>query len=124
RTLIQAERRVVAELKVVYEPVTLVVSLKGWVRAIKGHEIDAAALAFKPGDGLYGTFACRSVETLLVFGSAAKGSGRVYSVPVASLPGGRGDGQPITSLIDLEPGTQLVHYYAGPADATLLLAST
>ena len=124
RTLIQADKRVVAEIKVVDEPVTVVVSLKGWVRALKGHEIDAAALAFKPGDGLYGTFACRSVETLLVFGSAAKGSGRVYSVPVASLPGGRGDGQPITSLIDLEPGTQPVHYYAGPADATLLLANT
>jgi len=124
RTLIQADKRVVAEIKVVDEPVTVVVSLKGWVRALKGQEVDVATLAFKPGDGFYGTFACRSVDTLLVFGSAAKGSGRVYSVQVASLPGGRGDGVPITSLIDLEPGTQPVHYYAGPADAMLLLANT
>ena len=89
------------------EPVTVVVSAKGWVRALKGHEVDAATLAFKAGDALYGTFACRSVDTLLVFGSAAKGSGRVYSVAVAALPGGRGDGVPITTLIDLEPGTQV-----------------
>jgi topoisomerase-4 subunit A len=64
------------------------------------------------------------VDTLLVFGSAAKGSGRVYSVAVAGLPGGRGDGVPVTSLIDLEPGTQPAHYFAGPADATLLLANS
>ena len=48
-----------------------------------------------PGS-LLATFACRSVETLLVFGSAAKGIGRVYSVAVGSLPGGRGDGVPVT----------------------------
>jgi topoisomerase-4 subunit A len=65
--------------------------------------VDASALQFKAGDGLLATFACRSVETLLVFGTAAKGSGRVYSVAVSSLPGGRGDGVPVTSLIDLEP---------------------
>ncbi|GCL61160.1 DNA topoisomerase IV subunit A [Pseudaquabacterium pictum] len=124
RTLIQAEKRAVAEIKVVDEPVTVVVSQKGWVRALKGHEVDASALQFKAGDGLLATFNCRSVETLLVFGSAAKGSGRVYSVAVSSLPGGRGDGVPVTSLIDLEPGTQPAHYFAGAADATLLLASS
>ena len=60
RTLIQAEKKAVAEVKVIDEPVTIVVSLKGWVRALKGHEIDAATLAFKAGDSLYGTFPCRS----------------------------------------------------------------
>jgi len=120
RTLIQADKRAVAEVKVVDEPVTVVVSLKGWVRALKGHEIDAAAQVFKAGDGLYGTFSCRSVDTLLVFGS----NGRVYSTPVAGLPGGRGDGQPITTLIDLESGTQPAHYFAGSAAQTLLLAHT
>ena len=62
------------------EPVTVVVSLKGWVRALKGHELEPSSLAFKAGDALYGTFACRSVDTLLVFGS----NGRVYSVPVSA----------------------------------------
>jgi topoisomerase-4 subunit A len=124
RTLIQTEKRAVAEIRVVDEPVTVVVSAKGWVRALKGHEVDASSLQFKAGDVGYGNFACRSVDTLLVFGSAAKGSGRVYSVPVSALPGGRGDGLPVTSLIDLEPGTQPAHYFAGAAQATLLLANS
>jgi topoisomerase-4 subunit A len=124
RTLIQAEKRTVAEIRIVDEPVTVVVSLKGWVRALKGHEIDPSTLAFKAGDALYGTFACRSVDALLVFGSEAGGVGRVYSTPVAQLPSGRGDGQPITTLIDLEPGTQPAHYFAGHAGTTLLLSAT
>ena len=106
RTLIQAEKKAVVEVKVVDEPVTVVVSAKGWVRARSGHGHEAASFAFKAGDGLYGTFECRTVDTLLVFGTAPR-PGRVYSVPVAMLPGARGDGQPVTTLIELETGTQL-----------------
>ena len=120
RTLIQAEKRAVVEIKVVDEPVTVVVSEKGWVRARSGQGHDPASFAFKSGDALYGTFECRTVDTLLVFGS----NGRVYSVPVSALPGARGDGQPVTTLIELESGTQLAHYFAGPASATLLLSAS
>jgi topoisomerase-4 subunit A len=120
RTLIQEERRAVAEVKVIDEPVTVVVSLKGWVRALKGHEVDPATLAFKAGDSLYGAFPCRTVDPLIVIGS----NGRVYSTAVAGLPGGRGDGQPITTLIELESGTQPAHYIAGAPTQTLLLAGT
>jgi topoisomerase IV subunit A len=120
RTLIQAEKKAVAEIKVVDEPVTVVVSSKGWVRARQGHGHEAASFAFKAGDGLYGTFECRTVDQLIIFGD----NGRVYSVPVASLPGARGDGQPITTLIDLESGTQPLHYFAGPGNATLLLSGS
>lgn len=120
RTLIQEDRRAVAEVKIVDEPVTVVVSLKGWVRALKGHEVDPNGLAFKAGDALYGTFPCRSVDCLLVFGS----NGRVYTVAASGLPGGRGDGVPITTLIDLEAGTQVAHYWAGSAEQVLLLANT
>ncbi len=120
RTLIQAEKKAVLEVKVVDEPVTVVVSEKGWVRARTGHGHEASSFAFKAGDGLYGTFECRSVDTLLVFGS----NGRIYSVAVSLLPGGRGDGQPVTTLIELETGTQLLYYFAGPASANLLLSSS
>jgi len=120
RTLIQEEKKAVAEVKVIDEPVTVVVSEKGWVRARTGHGHEASAFAFKSGDGLYGTFECRTVDTFVAFGS----NGRIYSVPVASLPGARGDGQPVTTLIDLESGTQLLHYVAGPAGATYLLSSS
>ena len=120
RTLIQEEKKAVAEVKVVDEPVTVVISQKGWVRARQGHGHEATSFAFKAGDGLYGTFECRTVDQLIVFGT----NGRVYSVPVAALPGARGDGQPITTLIDLESGTQPAHYFAGPTSATLLLSSS
>ena len=120
RTLIQAEKKAVVGIKVVDEPVTVVVSSKGWVRSRNNHGHEADSFAFKAGDGLHGTFECRTVDTLIVFGS----NGRVYSVPVASLPGARGDGQPITTLIELESGTQPLHYFAGPANAMLLLSST
>ena len=124
RTLIQAEKKAVLEIKVLDEPVTVVISSKGWIRARTGHGHDAASFAFKAGDDLYGTFECRTVDTLLVFGTAAKGSGRVYSIAVSLLPGARGDGQPVTTLIELEAGTQPAHYFAGPAGATLLLSSS
>ena len=129
RTLIQAEKKVVFEVKVLDEPVTVVVSSTGWIRARGGHGHDAASFAFKEGDGLYGTFECRTVDTLLVFGSTAKTAsencvGRIYSVAVSLLPGARGDGQPVTTLIELESGTRPLHYFAGPANATLLLSSS
>ena len=136
RTLIQAEKKAVLEVRVVDEPVTVVISQKGWARAQKGWARDRTAgngaatgagngatmpeYTFKAGDALYGAFECRSVDTLLAFGS----NGRLYSVPVASLPGARGDGQPVTTLIELESGTQLVHFFAGPAAALLLLANS
>ncbi|MDI9331968.1 MAG: DNA topoisomerase IV subunit A [Alphaproteobacteria bacterium] len=120
RTLIQAEKKTVAEIKIIDEPVTVVVSEKGWVRARTGHGHDPAGFAFKAGDGLYGTFECRTIDVLLAFGS----NGRVYSVPVSSLPGARGDGQPVTTLIELEAGTQLVHHVAASAQAVLLLSGS
>jgi topoisomerase IV subunit A len=60
------------------------------------------------------------VDLLLGFGS----NGRVYTVPVSMLPGARGDGQPVTTLIDLEPGTHLLHYFAGAPGAWLLLSGS
>ena len=120
RTLIQEEKKAVAEVKVVDEPVTVVVSDKGWVRARTGHGHDPSSFAFKAGDELYDTFECRTVDQLIAFGS----NGRVYSVPVASLPGARGDGQPVTTMVDVESGTQLVHYFAGPPTLTLLLSNS
>ena len=130
RTLIQAEKRAVAEVRVVDEPVTVIVSQKGWVRTQKGWASERAngaaapEYSFKSGDALYGAFECRTVDTLLVFGTAKDKGVRVYTVPVASLPGGRGDGQPVTTLIDLDSGTHVAHYFAGPLGANLLLSNT
>ncbi len=119
RTLIQPEQRAVAEVRVVDEPVTVIVSQKGWLRTQKGHGL-ALDLAFKPGDALYATFECRSVDPLVVLGS----DGRAYTLAVSDLPGGRGDGQPVTAFITLAPGTQALHYLAGPPALLLLLLWT
>ncbi|WP_321964358.1 DNA topoisomerase IV subunit A [Paraburkholderia sp. J7] len=120
RTLIQQEKRASFEQRVVDEPVTVVVSQKGWVRALKGHGLDTQGFTFKAGDGLYAAFQCRTPDTLIAWGS----NGRVYSVSIANLPGGRGDGVPVTSLIELEAGTHLLHYFAANAEQPLLLASS
>jgi len=120
RTLIEEAERAVAEQKLIDEPVTVVLSQKGWARARQGHGHDAQQFGFKAGDALYAAFECRTVDTLLAFGS----NGRVYSIAVAQLPGARGDGVPVTTLIELEPGTRLLHYFAGAATTPLLLAST
>lgn len=120
RTLIEAAERAVIEQKVIDEPVTVVMSQKGWVRARTGHGHDASQFTFKAGDDLYACFECRTVDNLFAFGS----NGRIYTVPVASLPGARGDGVPVTTLIEMAPGSRLLHYFAGPADTSLLLAST
>jgi topoisomerase-4 subunit A len=120
RTLIHEAERAAVELKVVDEPVTVIVSDKGFVRARSGHGHDPLQFAFKTGDALYQAFECRSVEQLIAIGS----NGRVYSVPVAQLPSARGDGAPVSSMIELEAGSRLVGYVAGAHDAPLLLAAS
>jgi topoisomerase-4 subunit A len=122
RTLIEEAQKAVIEQKVIDEPVTVVISDKGWVRARTAHGHDIAQFTFKAGDALYGAFECRTVDNLLVFGS----NGKVYSVPVAALPGARGDGVPITTLIELGSGSgaRIAHYFAGPSDIKLLIASS
>ena len=120
RTLIEAAEKAAVEVKIIDEPVTVIISQKGWVRARTGHGHDAGQFTFKAGDGLYRTFECRTTENLLAFGS----NGRIYSVGIGLLPGARGDGVPITTLVDLASGSTILHYFAGPADANLLLASS
>ena len=119
RTLIEEAQRAVAEQKVVNEPVTVIISEKGWLRARSGIGHDPFQFTFKTGDALHGIFECRSVDTLLGFGA----NGKIYSVPVAALPNARGDGVPVTTLVDLSGGARILHYFAGSAATPLLLAS-
>ena len=125
RTLIEEAQKAVAEQKIVDEPVTVIVSEKGWVRARTGIGHDAAQFTFKAGDSLGYVFECRTVDTLLCIGD----NGKAYSVPVAALPGSRGDGVPISTLVDLSgggttPSARILYYFAGNADTRLLLSTT
>lgn len=119
RTLIEAAEKAVVEVKVADEPVTVIVSQKGWLRSRQGHGHDATQFQFKAGDALYATYECRTVDTLVALGN----NGRVYSVSVASLPSARGDGVPVTTLVELEPGSRIVHMVAGPTDSRWLLST-
>jgi topoisomerase-4 subunit A len=120
RTLIQAESRATLEVRVPDEPVTAIVSDKGWLRTQKGHGVALDNLTFKPGDALRAAFACRSTDTLWMLGR----DGRAYSIAVSQLPGGRGDGQPVTAFVEL-PGSSLPeHYWTGPPETQLLLAGS
>jgi topoisomerase-4 subunit A len=120
RTLIEEAQKAVAEQKVIDEPVTVIISEKGWVRARTGIGHDPSQFTFKAGDSLYGAFECRTVDTLLGFGD----NGKVYSVPVSALPGARGDGVPVSTLVDLSGGVRILHYFAGKADTNLVMASS
>ncbi|WP_348696293.1 DNA topoisomerase IV subunit A [Duganella fentianensis] len=120
RTLIEEAQKAVVEQKVVDEPVTVIISEKGWIRARSGIGHDSAQFTFKAGDSLYGAFECRTVDHLLAFGS----NGKIYSVPVAALPNARGDGVPITTLIDLASGSRILHYYAGSASTQMMLTTS
>ena len=119
RTLIQEDKRAIAEAKVIDEPVTVIVSQKGWVRVRQGHEHDTQQFSFKSGDTLYATYECRTVDVMQGFGS----DGRVYTVPVSELPGARGDGAPLTSFVNLAAGSQMVAYYAGQLDDLVLIST-
>jgi topoisomerase-4 subunit A len=125
RTLIEEAQKAVAEQKIVDEPVTVIVSEKGWVRARTGIGHDKAQFTFKAGDSLGYTFECRTVDNLLCIGD----NGKAYSVPVAALPGARGDGVPITTLVELSsggpaPAARILYYFAGTADTRLLLSTS
>jgi len=119
RTLIKESERAVAEIKVVDEPVTVIVSEKGWVRARQGHGHDASQFNFKSGDALYGSYEVMTTD--LVFALAT--NGRVYSVAVSLLPSARGDGQPITSFVELDSGVRIEHTFAANAESGVLFAS-
>jgi topoisomerase-4 subunit A len=118
RTLIEATERASVTATVVDEPLTVILSDKGWIRSRNGHGIDTQNISFKEGDKLLAAIECRSVDTVALFGS----DGRVYNLLAGNLPGGRGDGVPLASLIDLAAKTRVVQLLAAKPEQALLLA--
>ncbi len=118
RTLIQEEEKAAIEQQIADAPVTVIISKNGWLRMRQGHTLNFAALTFKQGDGLYGIFECRTTDLLLAFSN----KGRIYTIPVHQLPGGRGDGVPVTTFAETGIDEEIVHYHAGKSDTQLMLA--
>ncbi|MBR1126503.1 DNA topoisomerase IV subunit A [Bradyrhizobium lablabi] len=101
------------------EPVTVVVSEKGWVRTMKGHVEDLSGLSFKTDDKLEHAFFAESTSKLLAFAT----NGKFYSLDVAKLPGGRGHGEPIRMFIDMEQEAAIVSLFANKGGRKFLIAS-
>jgi topoisomerase-4 subunit A len=121
RTLIEAVAPVsTAEVAIPDEPVTVIVSKNGWVRARQGHGIDPSSIAYKTGDFPYLVQESRTIWPLVVIDS----NGRAYSVRVADLPGGRGDGAPLATLVDFQDGGKLVHALTDVPEAQYLFANS
>ena len=102
------------------EPITVVVSRLGWIRAMKGHLADFTGLAFKSGDELRTAFHAETTDKLLVFSTA----GRFYTLGAGDLPGGKGQGEPIRLKADLGDGEDVVAVFAHRPDRKLLLVAT
>src|SRR5690242_14282714 len=88
----------IEEAMVIREPVTIVVSDKGWIRALRGHVTDFSGVSFKAGDKLKFAFPTETTAKVLILGS----NGRFYTIEASKLPGGRGHGEPVRLFIDLE----------------------
>src|SRR5215211_2555241 len=109
-----------AEAMVEREPITVIVSEKGWIRALKGHVADLSGVQFKGDDGLKTSFFTETTAKLLVVAS----NGKVFTVEAAKLPGGRGFGDPIRLMVDFVDGADIVAAYPYRPGMKLLLASS
>ncbi|MCH9807686.1 MAG: DNA topoisomerase IV subunit A [Alphaproteobacteria bacterium] len=102
------------------EPTTILLSDKGWVRRMKGHLEDVAKVDFKQGDQLRRAFHASTTDKILVFST----SGRFYTLEANQLPGGRGHGEPLRLMIDLEDNHDIVTAFVHQPGRKLLVAST
>ena len=115
-------RDVPIEAMIEKEPITVICSAKGWIRAMKGHSdlASAEALKFKEGDGPAWAFHAQTTDRLVL----AASDGRFYTLMPDRLPGGRGLGEPVRLMIDLAEGTDIVALFTHKPDGRLLLAAS
>jgi topoisomerase-4 subunit A len=101
------------------EPITVVVSEKGWVRAAKGHDVEPGELSYRAGDAYRSAARGRSNQPAIFLDS----TGRSYTLPSHGLPSARGQGEPLTSALNPQPGAEFVGVILGADDEMVLLAS-
>ena len=120
RTLVEEAGRAVLTQTTADEPVTLILSEKGWLRSRAGHNLDLSQTAFKEGDALKQTLEGRTVQPVVIFDTL----GRTYTLDAAEIPGGRGDGVPVSSLIELQNGAKPAAMLTGLPEQHYLLANS
>ena len=124
RTIFEAAPEAVnldlAEAMIEREPITLVISKKGWVRALKGHVQDLTSLTFKGDDELGGSFFVQTTSKILVLAT----NGKAYTLEAAKLPGGRGHGEPIRLYADIDEDATIARVMPHESGASLLLIAS
>lgn len=119
RTLIEEAKGASIAKQVIDEPVTVIVSEKGFLRSRQGHGFDARAMNFKLGDKYRCSMDCRSVDNLYILSN----TGRIYSIPVSSLPSARGEGTHVSAFVQFQDGDVPFDYICGAPDTVLLFTS-
>ena len=119
RTLIQTAQRAQVERTVLEEPVTVILSTKGWIRARTGHGVDLAALTFKDGDALLQTLECKTTDAVIVLAA----QGKTFTLDAAAIPSGRGDGAPVNTLVN-SSSDDIVWMGSGALEQPLLMSTS
>jgi len=122
RTLIEPVERVQGGQKafVVDEPVTIMLSKNGWIRSRQGHGVDRESIAWKAGDGEFAVLETRTTLPVVLIDA----NGRCYSFDASIVPGGKGDGIPVSSVIEIQNGAKLVHALSGKDDDRFLFTTS
>ncbi|WP_217450669.1 DNA topoisomerase IV subunit A [Vogesella oryzae] len=120
RSEIKVAERAVLTQTIADEPVTVILSQKGWIRARVGHNVDLSALSFKDGDALHTVVETRTVWSLIVLDS----KGRAYTIDPADVPTGRGDGVPVASLVELQDGAKPAQMISGKDDERFVVGGS
>ena len=120
RTLVQEAERATLTQTTADEPITLILSKKGWIRSRAGHNIDFSQTSFKEGDGLQQILEGRTIQPVIVLDS----HGRSYTLDAAEIPGGRGEGVPVSSLIELQNNAKVVSILTGDPQQHYVLANS
>jgi topoisomerase-4 subunit A len=102
------------------EPITVLVSDKGWIRALKGHQDDVSKIEFKQGDGLKRAFTAYTTDKIVVFAT----NGKFFTLEAGALPGGRGHGEPVRLMVELEENHDIAEIFVHDPARKLLVAST
>jgi topoisomerase-4 subunit A len=116
----EADLEAIQQSMIEKEPITVVISQKGWIRALKGHIADTSTLTFKEGDGPKLAFPAQTTDKILLLTTG----GKAYTLSADKLPGGRGHGEPIRIIVDMENDQDVLTAFVHDASRKLILAST
>jgi len=116
----EADEQAIQQAMIEKEPVTVVISEKGWIRALKGHLSDTSGLQFKEGDGLKVAFPAQTTDRILIVTTG----GKAYTLGADKLPGGRGHGEPLRIMIDMENDQDVLTAFIHDPARKMLFVST